>query len=184
MTWNLYGWTWTYAYFILNYPSSCWVRRKARRVSWFAFSWYQTGIPWFPEVKITATTLQRAQTHPATWTTALHTNCSSYNYQQGAGAEDEEKKKENERWKVRLLVVTNSYCHSPCCCFSDSRTIIWWLQPFWVPRGWNYNVVSYSSLSCTRASSLYCSRGGAREQSTARMALRILRSRTCRSQAG
>lgn len=49
---------------------------------------------------------------------------------------------------------------------------------------WDYKVVSYSKRSCTTASSLYCRRGGVTEQSTARIALRMLRSRTWRSHAG
>ena len=47
-----------------------------------------------------------------------------------------------------------------------------------------YKVVSYSSRSWMRASSLYCSLGGDGEHSKAKMAFRRLRSKTCLSHAG
>lgn len=76
--------------------------------------------------------------------------------------------------KNRLTIATNHV--------AVSRTA--WCCSAILMVGVNYNVVSYSSRSCTIASSLYIRRGGAAEQSIFKMALRILRSRTWRSQAG
>lgn len=56
---------------------------------------------------------------------------------------------------------------------------LWLLQVFLF-----YKVVSYSSRSWIRASSLYCSLGGDGEHSKAKMAFRRLRSKTCLSHAG
>lgn len=96
--------------------------------------------------------------------------------------------KEEQKWECEMendIVCNNKFLSShPLLVFHMVREVLGWLYPLWAPRCRNYSVVSYSSLSCTRVSSLYCSRGGVREQSTARIALRILRSRTCRSQAG
>lgn len=83
--------------------------------------------------------------------------------------------------------MKHSYCHSL------SENLYFRLVPHMAEPGQSqclsrllvfYNVVSYSKRSWMRASSLYCSRGGAGEHSKVKMAFRRLLSNTCLSQAG
>lgn len=73
-----------------------------------------------------------------------------------------------------LLLDKVSLLPQPCC-----YPFMWTLRLLVF-----YKVVSYSSLSWIRASSLYCSLGGDGEHSKAKMAFLRLRSNTCLSHAG
>lgn len=123
--------------------------------------------------------------------TELVLNCSSSHYQQSqmvlVGYWHPETEKAKWQWEMKIATDTSNKFLLPqsLLLFLSSQDATLLLCPYRVSESpVDYRVVSYSNRSCTRASSLYCSRGGVKEESMARIALRILRSRTWRSQAG
>lgn len=98
-------------------------------------------------------------------------------WQSADGGNNHDDRRLRALWLVALLSDEISLLPQPCC-----HPFLWRSRPLQVLLF--YKVVSYSSRSWMRASSLYCSLGGDGEHSKAKMAFRRLRSKTCLSHAG